>query len=121
MIEHISVPVRNFPRAKAFYRRALKPLGYKMNMVFPGAAGFMAGGHTSFWIVKKARGAKIHVAFLAKNKKAVEAFYEAGIRAGGQDNGKPGFRKEYSPDYYAAFVNDEEGNSLEAVCFGLTK
>lgn len=117
MIEHISIPVKDFKKTKKFYIAALKPLQYKLNFDFDGASGFKEGGHTSFWIVKKAHKEKTHLAFRAKNKEAVKAFYKAALRAGGKDNGKPGLRKEYSPDYYAAFVLDPEGNNIEAVCF----
>ncbi len=118
MIEHLSLPVRDYKKAKKFYITALKPLKYKLHMEFPGAAGFMEGGHTSFWIVKQSRGAKLHVAFLAKSKKMVQDFYKAALAAGAKDNGKPGFRLDYGPDYYAAFVLDPEGNNIEAAYFG---
>ena len=117
MIEHTGIFVSNYKRAKEFYTKTLKPLGYKVSMEFGEAAGFMEGGHTSFWITKKARVPQLHVAFHAKNKKAVRDFHEAAVRAGGKDNGKPGLRKDYSPDYYAAFILDKDGNNIEAVCF----
>jgi catechol 2,3-dioxygenase-like lactoylglutathione lyase family enzyme len=117
MIEHTGVLVRDFAKAKKFYTAALKPLGYKNNMNFPDAAGFKEGGHTSFWIVKKAHRGKLHVAFRARNRKAVRDFHAAALRSGGKDNGKPGLRKDYSPGYYAAFVLDPDGNNIEAVCF----
>ncbi len=117
MIEHTGIFVSNYQQAKKFYTAALKPLGYKLNMEYGEAAGFMEGGHTSFWIVKKARPQKSHIAFRAKNKKAVRDFHAAAIRAGAKDNGKPGLRKDYSPDYYAAFILDKDGNNIEAVCF----
>ena len=118
MIEHISLPVRDFKKAKKFYLAALQPLGYRVTMEFPGAAGFMEGGHTSFWIVKHGRGARLHIAFLAKSKKMVQSFHAAALKAGARDNGKPGFRLDYGPDYYAAFVLDPEGNNIEAAYFG---
>jgi catechol 2,3-dioxygenase-like lactoylglutathione lyase family enzyme len=120
MIEHISLPVSNFARAKAFYLEALEPLGYRLNMDFEGAAGFMEGGHTSFWIVEKPKIIDIHVAFLAKNKDAVHAFYDAAMKAGATDHGAPGPRREYSPDYYAAFVLDRDGHNIEAVYYDET-
>ena len=67
--------------------------------------------------MKKSHKEKTHVAFRAKSREAVKAFHKAALKAGGKDNGKPGLRKEYSPDYYAAFVFDLEGNNIEAVCF----
>jgi catechol 2,3-dioxygenase-like lactoylglutathione lyase family enzyme len=81
------------------------------------AAGFMEGGHTSIWISKAERGAKLHVAFRAKDKEQVEAFHKAGLDAGGTDNGAPGYRTDYSPDYYAAFIHDPEDNNIEAVWY----
>ncbi len=117
MIEHISLPVKNFKEAKAFYVSALAPLGYKMNMEFEGAAGFMEGGHTSFWIVEKPHAEKLHIAFLAKSKDQVHKFHDAAMKAGAKDNGAAGPRPDYSPDYYAAFVIDPEGNNIEAVVY----
>jgi len=98
----------------------LKPLGYKMNMDFPQwkAAGYMEGGHTSFWVGQPKKFAPGHVAFLAKNKAAVALFHRAAMRAGGKDNGAPGFRPDYGPTYYAAFVHDLDGNNIEACYFG---
>ncbi len=117
MIEHTAIFVSNYEKAKKFYTAALKPLGYKLKMEFGEAAGFMEGGHTSFWIVKKARPQKSHIAFRGRNRKAVLDFHAAAMRAGGRNNGKPGVRKDYSPDYYAAFVFDKDGNNIEAVTF----
>lgn len=117
MIEHTGIFVSNYQKAKKFYAAALKPLGYKLNMEYGEAGGFIEGGHTSFWIIQKARPAKMHIAFRGKNKKAVRDFHEAAMRAGAKDNGKPGLRKDYSPDYYAAFILDADGNNIEAVCF----
>ncbi|HUY62799.1 MAG TPA: VOC family protein [Candidatus Paceibacterota bacterium] len=116
MIEHVSIPVSNVRRAKIFYAKALKPLGYRMNMDFADAAGFKADGHTSFWIGKERTVVPTHIAFRAKSKKAVEAFYAIALREGAKDNGAPGYRA-YSRGYYAAFVHDEDGNNVEAVYF----
>ncbi|MDR3571666.1 MAG: VOC family protein [Candidatus Pacebacteria bacterium] len=118
MLEHVSVPVRNFEKAKAFYLAALKPLGYKLTQDYsPQAAGFKQGGHTSFWIAAKKQQDTTHIAFRAKSRAEVRAFHKAALKAGGKDNGKPGVRKDYSPDYYAAFVFDPDGNNIEAVTF----
>ena len=116
MLEHISVPVTNYEKAKNFYSGALKPLGYKLTQDYsPEAAGFKEGGHTSFWITKKkGKIMSIHVAFLAKNRKQVNDFHKAALKAGGKDNGKPGRREGYG---YAAFVHDPDGNNIEAVVF----
>jgi catechol 2,3-dioxygenase-like lactoylglutathione lyase family enzyme len=121
MIEHVSVPVSNYDEAVAFYAKALAPLGYKLNMEFaPDAAGFMEGEHTSFWISRKDNPQGVHVAFLAKDKTQVENFYNASLGAGGRDNGAPGYRNEYSPGYFAAFILDQDGNNIEAVFYDET-
>ena len=89
MLEHVTLLVRNYAKAKAFYTAALRPLGYKLTMDFPKykAAGFKEGGHTSFWIAQKKRFAPTHVAFLAKSKKMVGDFHAAALKAGGKDHG----------------------------------
>jgi catechol 2,3-dioxygenase-like lactoylglutathione lyase family enzyme len=121
MLEHVSVPVSDFKRAKKFYVAALKPLGYKLWADYPpDAAGFAERGSASVWIsAKKAKVRHpIHVAMRGRSKKAVKDFYEAAMKAGGRDNGGPGFRLEYGDDYYAAFVYDPDGNNIEACYFG---
>ncbi len=120
MIAHTSISVRDYKKAKKFYLKTLAPLGYKISMDFPKykAAGFKEGGHTSFWIGQPKRFAPMHLAFLAKSKKAVQAFYKAALKAGGKDNGGPGFRTQYGPEYYAAFILDRDGNNIEACYFG---
>jgi catechol 2,3-dioxygenase-like lactoylglutathione lyase family enzyme len=117
MIEHLSLLVKDFAQAQTFYKAALKPLKYKIEYNYPDAAGFLEGGHTSFWIVKSKKTAPTHVAFRAATRKIVREFYHAALKAGGKDNGKPGIRKDYSPNYYAAFVLDPEGNNMEAVSY----
>ncbi|MBU6321574.1 MAG: VOC family protein [Patescibacteria group bacterium] len=121
MIEHVGIPVRDYKKAKAFYTAALKPVGYKLQRDYPEwqTSGFLEGGHTSFWISVPAKNfAPAHIAFLAKSKAAVAKFHQAAIAAGGKDNGAPGFRLDYGPDYYAAFVLDPWGNNIEACYFG---
>ena len=116
MIEHVSIPVSSVNKAKVFYRKALAPVGYKLTQEYEEAAGFMAGGHTSFWIRKEKKVVPTHIAFRARDKKSVAAFHKASLAAGGKDNGKPGYR-DYSAGYYAAFVHDADGNNIEAVWF----
>ena len=118
MIEHVGIHVSNYKKAKKFYIAALKPLGYKNNMEHGEAAGFMEGGHTSFWIAKKAKVVPMHVAFAAKSKKEVQKFHAAALKAGAKDNGGPGFRTDYGPTYYASFVLDADKNNIEACYFG---
>jgi predicted lactoylglutathione lyase len=120
MIEHVSVPISNYKTATKFYTAALKPLGYTLYRKYPPmAAGFMEGGSTSFWLVqKKGKVQPMHVALGSKSKKAVDDFYAKGLKAGGKNNGAPGFRLDYGDDYYAAFLLDQDGNNIEACYFG---
>jgi catechol 2,3-dioxygenase-like lactoylglutathione lyase family enzyme len=118
MIEHASVSVSDYQKNKELYRAMLAPLGYAIGADMPDykAAGFKHGDRQDFWIGQKdGKGGGTHVAFAADNKGMVEAFYEAGIGAGGADNGAPGYRKDNSPGYYAAFVHDYDGNNIEVV------
>jgi len=125
MIDHVGFAVSDYARAKAFYAQALAPLGYvlltevpadKNTSGFP-AAGFGQGGKPDFWIGGEGRLEKpLHVAIVAGNRAAVDAFFKAALTAGGQDNGAPGLRAHYHPNYYAAFVLDPDGHNIEAVC-----
>ena len=117
MIAHVSLPVSRYQKAKAFYQKALYPIGYRQNMEHGEAAGFIEGGQTSFWIVKQDKVVPGHIAFEVKSKKDVGAFYKAALLAGAKGNGKPGYRKEYWPGYYAAFVYDADGHNVEVVFF----
>src|SRR5688572_19290477 len=113
MIDHASAGVSDYQKSKEFYTKLLAPLGYKLSadMSEYGVAGFGEGDHADFWIgVRKSVGLD-HTAFAAKSKEMVDAFHAAGIAAGGQDNGTPGYRKDYTPGYYAAFVRDLDGNN----------
>ena len=123
MIAHASILVSDYNAAKEFYRKALKPVGYELTMDHPEwkAGGYMEGGQTSFWISEKERIAPGHVAFEAKNKEAVDAFYKEALAAGAKDNGAPGYRTDYWVGYYAAFVLDTDGNNIEAVWFDYDK
>jgi len=120
MIAHTTLPVSDYRRAKTFYVNALAPLGYTNNMEFGESAGFNDGKNTDFWIAKESTVVPTHVAFEAKDKLQVEAFYDAALAAGAKDNGKPGYR-DYWPGYYAAFVRDPDGNNIEAVWYDYSK
>ncbi|MCB9560484.1 MAG: VOC family protein [Kofleriaceae bacterium] len=117
MIDHMSIHVSDLDRSIAFYKAALAPLGYELVMQFPGVAGFGEGGNTDFWL---GAGGPVsstnHVAFHARTRKLVDAFHAAALAAGGKDNGAPGVRAMYHPDYYGAFVHDPDGHNIEAVC-----
>jgi catechol 2,3-dioxygenase-like lactoylglutathione lyase family enzyme len=121
MIDHISLGVSDLQRSKAFYDAALRPLGYTRIMEVPEAIGYGADRKPAFWIgvpdgAKVSAGPGTHVAFAAPSRAAVTAFYEAALKAGGRDNGKPGLRPEYHPNYFGAFVVDPSGHHVEAVC-----
>ena len=117
MIAHTMLGVADCDRAKTFYGKALAPLGYQVNMDFGEAVGFNDGKNTDFWIAQHGAVSPSHVAFEAKNREEVEAFYEAALAAGAKDNGGPGYRTEYWPGYYAAFACDPDGNNIEAVWY----
>ena len=117
MIAHTGLAVRDFAAAKGFYEKALAPLGYAAKMQADDAAGFNDGKNTDFWIGESEAVEPTHVAFEAKNKEQVEAFYRAALAAGGRDNGRPCYRMQYWPGYYAAFVYDLDGHNIEAVWY----
>jgi catechol 2,3-dioxygenase-like lactoylglutathione lyase family enzyme len=116
MIDHLTVRVRDYEKAKAFYAAALRPLGYELVMEFDRTCGLGAGGKPDLWLTADPDARPMHFALVARDRKAVDAFYAAAIGAGAKDNGKPGIRKDYHPGYYAAFVLDATGHNVEAVC-----
>ena len=124
MLDHVGLTVLDFARSRAFYVAALGPLGFAPVMdvtkeetgAYEGT-GFGADGKPSLWIGNGPRASgPIHVALVAKSRADVDRFYDAAIAAGGRDNGKPGIREHYHPNYYGAFVLDPDGNNVEAVC-----
>jgi catechol 2,3-dioxygenase-like lactoylglutathione lyase family enzyme len=118
VFDHVGLNVRDYATSRAFYEAALAPLGYRVVFTFEGiSAGFGAGDRGRFWVnQREPHGTGTHVAFEAAERSAVDAFYEAAIAAGGRDNGAPGPREHYAPNYYGAFVLDPDGNNIEAVC-----
>ena len=120
MIAHTSLAVSDYKKSKAFYIKALEPLGYSQKMEFGEAAGFNDGKNTDFWIAGQRNVVPMHLAFEAKNRSEVEAFYKAALAAGAKDNGGPRYR-DYWPGYYAAFVYDPDGNNIEAVWYDYSK
>jgi catechol 2,3-dioxygenase-like lactoylglutathione lyase family enzyme len=124
MLDHIGVSVSDLDSAKSFYSASLAPLGISLLMDITAAqsgtaafAGFGRADKAFFWIGNNGvRTSGVHVAFTAASRAEVDAFYEAALRAGGTDNGAPGLRPHYHPNYYGAFVRDQDGNNIEAVC-----
>ncbi|MCC7273255.1 MAG: alpha/beta fold hydrolase [Alphaproteobacteria bacterium] len=124
MIDHIGLKVADYARARAFYEAALQPLGVTVVMSVGTAetggyegCGFGRDGKPSFWIgTGTPASGPLHVAFVAADRPAVDAFHRAALAAGGRDNGAPGIRAHYHPNYYGAFVLDLDGNNVEAVC-----
>ena len=117
MLDHISISVRDFALSKTFYLAALGPLGYSLLMEYgDSVAGFGEDMKPDFWLKPGASSGPIHLAFATSERAVVDAFYQAALAAGATDNGAPGPRPEYHPNYYGAFVIDPDGNNLEAVC-----
>jgi len=119
MIDHVTLNVADLNLSRRFYEQALAPLGYEVVKEFPVAAGFGSKktGKPEFWVVhREPVHTQVHVAFGCESRDLVGAFHVAAIATGGQDNGPPGVREMYHPDYYGAFVLDPDGNNVEAVC-----
>jgi catechol 2,3-dioxygenase-like lactoylglutathione lyase family enzyme len=125
MIDHIALAVSALQRSCAFYEASLRPLGIEKLLKVtpeqkgtPGTAiGFGAKEKPFFWISDNGDpGRSTHIAFAAETRGQVRAFYEAALAAGGGENGLPGLRPWYHPNYYGAFVLDPDGINVEAVC-----
>lgn len=126
MLDHLGFNVGDYAASRDFYRQALAPLGYgivmevsrDMTSGYEGC-GFGPPGRPHFWVGNSGSGGHaggMHIAFAAKSRAEVDAFHAAAIAAGGRDNGAPGLRPHYHPDYYGAFVIDINGHNIEAVC-----
>jgi catechol 2,3-dioxygenase-like lactoylglutathione lyase family enzyme len=116
MIDHMSILVSDLEISMAFYTRALAPLGYVLIMQREEFAGFGVAGKPDFWLAVGKPTDKNHVAFRAQGRADVRAFHDAAIAAGAKDNGPPGMRTIYHPNYYGAFALDPDGHNIEAVC-----
>ena len=117
ILDHIGLAVRDFGAAKAFYRRALSPLGIEVIVEGDGWAMLGRDGKPQFWLgVHGIPPGPIHIAFAADTRAQVRAFHRAALAAGGRDNGAPGVRAKYHPNYYGAYVFDPDGHNIEAVC-----
>lgn len=124
MIDHLGIAVGNHAASKAFYLKALTPLNIGVIMEVAKAesgapsdyTGFGSNNKPFFWIGEGKVASTMHLCFTAETRAQVDAFYDAAIKAGARDNGKPGLRAMYHPNYYGAFVIDLNGVNLEAVC-----
>ena len=124
MIDHTGVLVSDFEKSKKFYTEALNPIGYRLLLEFPSSvtgstnvAGFGEPPKTDFWVAQGTpNDPRIHVAFRVGKRSLVDAFHQAALAAGGRDNGAPGPRPQYHPNYYGAFVLDPDGHNIEVVC-----
>jgi catechol 2,3-dioxygenase-like lactoylglutathione lyase family enzyme len=117
MFDHLGFGVSNLAASKAFFLKALAPLGAGVAMEGPYGVGIGRAGKPSLWLHDKGEpAAPMHIAFAARSRGEVDAFHAAAIEAGGQDNGAPGLRPHYHPDYYGAFVIAPDGHNVEAVC-----
>jgi catechol 2,3-dioxygenase-like lactoylglutathione lyase family enzyme len=127
-LDHVGINVSDYERSKAFYTRALAPLGITLIMEFGKAAGFGRDGKPELWIGEGKTSFQspeqiavitpVHVCVKAKSRGDVDAFHRAAVEAGGKDFGAPGLRPEYHPAYYGAFVLDPDGHNIEAVIHG---
>jgi catechol 2,3-dioxygenase-like lactoylglutathione lyase family enzyme len=122
MIHHVSVGVRDLEASRAFYGKVLEALGMKEIRVRENTVGF-GKQFPEFWLNRRPGLQRLqvdtgdHICLAARTVDAVKAFHSAGLAMGGTDEGPPGLRPEYTPNYYAAFLSDPDGNKIEAVCF----
>ena len=116
MIDHVKIGVSDLEAAKAYYEKALEPLGYRVAFEAEGMTYFADAKGLDFGLGRDERPGGTHVGFSTSDRETVQAFHAAAIEAGGTDNGPPGPRPEYAPDYYAAYVLDPDGNNIEAFC-----
>jgi catechol 2,3-dioxygenase-like lactoylglutathione lyase family enzyme len=124
IFDHIGINVRDYARSRAFYTKALAPLGITLVMEFEKFCGFGRDGKPDFWIGagkmtfqndEQARViTPVHLCFAARTRAEVDAFYREAMAAGAKDNGPPGIRAQYHPNYYGAFVLDPDGHNIEA-------
>jgi len=121
MIDHLGLPVRDIAVSQRFYAAALAPLGYRVMGEETNGLGnniVLFGVDEVDFVIADGEpvSAGVHHAFRAENRAAVDGFHAAALAAGGRDNGAPGIREHYHPNYYAAFVIDPDGMNVEVVC-----
>jgi catechol 2,3-dioxygenase-like lactoylglutathione lyase family enzyme len=117
MFDHVVFGVSDYAASKAFFLKALEPLGLAVVLEGPLGVEMSADGRSSLCIRQtEEKPAYLHLAFRAETREQVEAFHRAALEAGGKDNGAPGLRPQYHPNYYAAFVIGPDGHNIEVVC-----
>ena len=117
MLDHVGFGVTDYTLSKTFFLKALQPLGVGIVMEGEHGIGIGPKGKPSLWLFQTSeKPAPLHLAFTAQNRQQVQDFYHAALESGGKDNGAPGLRPHYHPDYYAAFVIGPDGHNVEAVC-----
>jgi catechol 2,3-dioxygenase-like lactoylglutathione lyase family enzyme len=118
MLDHVTIGVRDIARSQTFYDLALAPL--RITRLYAEGERFAGYGirpKAFFWIgLREIPQTGAHIAFAARDHATVQRFHEAAIAAGGKDNGQPGIRQHYHPNYYGAFILDPDGHNIEAVC-----
>lgn len=117
MFDHILFGVSDYAASKAFFLKALEPIGMAVVSEGPLGIELSADGKSSLCLCPTdEKPAHLHLAFVAENRQQVEAFYRGALEAGAKDNGAPGLRPNYSGKYYAAFVIGPDGHNIEVVC-----
>ncbi len=117
MLDHVIIEVSDIKKLKEFYVEVLKQLRYTIFMEFDDIIGFSVDDKPDFWLRTGIKTSPhVHVAFRALNRDVVDQFHTAALAAGAKDNGAPGIREHYHPNYYAAYVLDPEGHNIEVVC-----
>ena len=118
MLDHIGIDVSDLAASRAFYERALEPMGIRvLREVDDIGLGLGNDRKPYFWIWTRGPAQTgLHIAFAAETRAQVDAFHAAAVAAGGRDNGVPGVRPQYHASYYGGFVLDPDGNNIEAVC-----
>lgn len=117
MFDHVVIGVSDYEVSKAFFLKALEPLGVAVVLEGPLGIELSSDGKSSLCLFQtQEKPAYLHLAFTAENRQQVEAFYRAALEAGGEDNGAPGLRPQYDANYYAAFVIGPDGHNVEMVC-----
>lgn len=122
MFSHVTLGTNDWPKAKAFYQAVAEALSLPLFMERDGGAAWGSAVGPKLFVgpaydgEAATNGNGTHIAFLAASRDAVDAFYHAALAHGGSDEGPPGLRPHYHPNYYGAYVRDPDGNKLQAVC-----